>query len=270
MLADEEEGQPADDVDSLIQSEMSRMQRIVSARSENRSKQPANQKAAFRPYQQGGTIGEQQQQRAGGRPDQQTLEESWTSLNLFARSQRGRLSVEIGHGEDLEDCLEAIGSTRSKKSAGPSVQEETALVEEELAQMESELSNLSVADTSPEQDIFVIPELPEGTEMVINIVTTWGDRHYVGLNGIEVFTAGGQQAAVSSVRAEPADINVLPEYNKDPRVVTNLIDGINRTRDDTHMWLAPYNQGNKHLIYINFQDRVKIAMMRIWVSCHII
>ena len=32
------------------------------------------------------------------------------------------------------------------------------------------------------------------------------------------------------ISADPADINILPGYDKDPRVVENLIDGINRTR----------------------------------------
>lgn len=32
------------------------------------------------------------------------------------------------------------------------------------------------------------------------------------------------------ITADPPDINVLPEYGNDPRVVTNLIDGVYRTR----------------------------------------
>lgn len=31
----------------------------------------------------------------------------------------------------------------------------------------------------------------------------------------------------------PPDINILPAYGRDPRVVSNLIDGVNRTQDDT-------------------------------------
>ena len=34
----------------------------------------------------------------------------------------------------------------------------------------------------------------------------------------------------AQIRADPADINVLPEYSSDPRVVQNLLDGVNRTR----------------------------------------
>ena len=68
------------------------------------------------------------------------------------------------------------------------------------------------------------------------------------------------------ISADPSDINVLPGYDKDPRVVTNLIDGINRTRDDTHMWLAPFTYRESHWIKLVFEKSVEVAMVRIWVS----
>lgn len=46
---------------------------------------------------------------------------------------------------------------------------------------------------------FPIPELPIGRELVLNIMSTWGDRHYVGLTGIEVFSASGEPAKISQV-----------------------------------------------------------------------
>jgi len=71
---------------------------------------------------------------------------------------------------------------------------------------------------------------------------------------------------VYQIWADPSDINILPEYNKDPRVVKNLVDGNNRTRDDIHMWLAPFTQGQDHLVYITFDRPCKIALIRIWVG----
>ncbi len=68
------------------------------------------------------------------------------------------------------------------------------------------------------------------------------------------------------ITADPADINILPEYGNDPRVVTNLIDGVNKTRDDIHMWLAPFTSGRNHFVYITFEHPTRIAMIRIWVS----
>ena len=46
---------------------------------------------------------------------------------------------------------------------------------------------------------FVIPELPCGEQLVFNLKTTWGDRHYIGLNGIEVFSSEGNLVPVKKV-----------------------------------------------------------------------
>ncbi|XP_015753722.1 PREDICTED: uncharacterized protein KIAA0556-like [Acropora digitifera] len=109
-----------------------------------------------------------------------------------------------------------------------------------------------------------IPTLPKGRQLTINIKNTWGDRHYVGLNGIEVFTEFGKPAEIAEISADPPDINILPEYGNDPRVVTNLIDGVYRTRDDMHLWLAPFTLGGKHTITLTFTESLRIAMIRIW------
>lgn len=52
---------------------------------------------------------------------------------------------------------------------------------------------------SSEDENFVIPELPYGRELVINIHSTWGDKHYVGITGIEAFSSTGEQVTISKV-----------------------------------------------------------------------
>jgi hypothetical protein len=52
-----------------------------------------------------------------------------------------------------------------------------------------------------------------------NILTTWGDLNYLGLAGIEVFDMNGLPISVQRISACPPDINVLPGYGNDPRVV---------------------------------------------------
>ncbi|CAG9767417.1 unnamed protein product [Ceutorhynchus assimilis] len=113
-------------------------------------------------------------------------------------------------------------------------------------------------------EYFIIPELPRGKTLTIDILTTWGDKYYVGLNGIEIFTATGEIAKIERISAIPADVNILPECQNDPRVVTNLLDGVNRTRDDLHIWLAPFYKGKRHSITIEFVEITIIGMIRIW------
>ncbi|KAL3274364.1 hypothetical protein HHI36_015762 [Cryptolaemus montrouzieri] len=111
---------------------------------------------------------------------------------------------------------------------------------------------------------FVIPELPSGKTMVLNILSTWGDNYYVGLNGIEIFESSGNLASIRHIQADPPDVNVLPECKNDPRIVTNLIDGVNRTQDDMHIWLAPFYIHRNHTITVIFESTIKLGMMRIW------
>jgi hypothetical protein len=63
---------------------------------------------------------------------------------------------------------------------------------------------------------FFIPELPSGRLLTINMLSTWGDPHYIGLMGIDIFDKSGHivrlENAENQIWANPADINVLPEY----------------------------------------------------------
>ena len=69
---------------------------------------------------------------------------------------------------------------------------------------------------------------------------------------------------LEQIWAIPADINVLPEYNNDPRTVDNLLDGVNHTCDDLHAWLTPFTSGQDHLIMIDLDEDTSISMIRIW------
>lgn len=113
-----------------------------------------------------------------------------------------------------------------------------------------------------------IPVLPRGNKLKLEILSTWGDPHYVGLNGIELFDQLGELIPFlepnAQISACPADINVLEEYEDDPRVAKNLVDGVNFTCDDFHMWLAPFTTGKEHFVLITFGTDVSLSMVRVW------
>lgn len=109
---------------------------------------------------------------------------------------------------------------------------------------------------------------PVGFRLKIRLYSTWADRHYIGLNGIEFFDAEGDPIKVQNpslnVSADPPDINILPGYSRDPRVIQNIVDEKCNTSDDFHMWLAPFTPGQPNNIEICFGKCVSLSMIRIW------
>ncbi|NXH96364.1 K0556 protein, partial [Pachycephala philippinensis] len=182
-----------------------------------------------------------------------TLQESWNSLVKFNYSHRGRISNMDFQGDIFDEFL------HQQKINRPGEYQRKEGVQTQPKRQEEE----NFLETQDGSD-FKIPVLPYGQHLVIDIRTTWGDRHYVGLNGIEVFSSKGEPVQIAKITAEPPDINILPAYGNDPRVVTNLIDGVNRTQDDMHLWLAPFTPGKPHFVFIDFVNSCQVAMIRIW------
>eukprot|EP01135_Chromosphaera_perkinsii_P011068 Nk52_evm27s2325 gene=Nk52_evmTU27s2325 len=217
------------------------------------------------------------------RKQQIFIEDSIDSLLKFQSSHRGRL---LNESIDLQRETELIISNDvdSEKSAQNDVASHSAVGGVENIEVHQEKFN-QMCNIS-----FQIPELPKGQHLTINIRSTWGDSHYVGLSGIEIFDAHGNKLGlqnrqvpaseckvetehkqqeqlscyIASVSADPKDINVLPEYKYDPRVISNVFDGVNKTKDDFHIWLSPFTPGRDHYIYVTFNRPIVIALIRVW------
>ncbi|VDP28162.1 unnamed protein product [Schistosoma curassoni] len=103
-----------------------------------------------------------------------------------------------------------------------------------------------------------IPELPFGYKLLFDIISTWGDPLYVGLNGIEIFLSNG----MNITKLCHITTNLLDQS----QMITNLIDGINWTKDDKHMWLTTFHYNKRHLIELTLPKWIQssIGLIRIW------
>lgn len=114
----------------------------------------------------------------------------------------------------------------------------------------------------------IIPELVSGLTLTILIHTTWGDLNYVGLCGIEMWDQHGHMVSFvdhkRSISANPPDVNILQKGGSDPRTVDKLLDGVNWTCDDSHVWLAPFTSGTSNEVTIHFDRPTTLSMLRIW------
>ncbi|XP_063573299.1 katanin-interacting protein isoform X14 [Pongo abelii] len=240
--------------DSDIFNQLRNRERPASGRRGSRKDAGSSSHGDDQPASREDTWSSRTPSRSRWRSEQEhTLHESWSSLSAFDRSHRGRISNTELPGDILDELLQQKSSRHSdlppsKKGEQPG-----------LSRGQDGYSG----ETDAGGD-FKIPVLPYGQRLIIDIKSTWGDRHYVGLNGIEIFSSKGEPVQISNIKADPPDINILPAYGKDPRVVTNLVDGVNRTQDDMHVWLAPFTRGKSHSITIDFTHPCHVALIRIW------
>lgn len=112
-------------------------------------------------------------------------------------------------------------------------------------------------DEAPVYSSYRSEQLPMGETLRLDFYSTWGDQNYVGLNGLEFFDGSGaliqpnlggmvpsdsnsSDVCIFSIEAYPPGWGSLAGGDvEDPRKVSNLLDGVNITRNDLHVWLAP-------------------------------
>ncbi|KAK1938065.1 MAP3K epsilon protein kinase 1 [Phytophthora citrophthora] len=221
----------------------------------------------------------QQASESKSRRVKQSLVESLRSLEFFDKTNRSReLSTKISvsrthadpednvHFVNIDDSLDESDKTEAAN-------EETIMRDSERHDVENRASKYlakslgSKPAPEPPED-FHIPELPHGQNLVINILSTWGDPFYVGLMGIEIFDHTGHAIHLSDVdkqlSADPPDLNIQDHDRLDPRTVDKLVDKHYFTCDELHAWLAPFSRGQNHFIYLDFDYQLSISMLRIW------
>nr|XP_028561320.1 protein KIAA0556 homolog isoform X3 [Podarcis muralis] len=123
----------------------------------------------------------------------------------------------------------------------------------------------AVPDSVPEM-VTKEPGVYTGKCLLLNFTASWGDAHYLGLTGLEVVGKESQAIPLSldQLSASPQDLNELAEYTDDCRTLDKLIDGINITMEDEHMWLIPFSPGEAHVVTVHFTRAESVAGLRIW------
>ena len=91
---------------------------------------------------------------------------------------------------------------------------------------------------------------PRGRILRLEILSTWGDEHYVGLSGVQVLSADGRALPLppGALSAQPRDLQSVPGFGSDPRQLANLLLPPAVTVDPAHMWLAPF-QARRRLVH---------------------
>uniref|UniRef100_A0A3Q2Q3Y8 Si:dkey-161j23.7 n=1 Tax=Fundulus heteroclitus TaxID=8078 RepID=A0A3Q2Q3Y8_FUNHE len=99
----------------------------------------------------------------------------------------------------------------------------------------------------------------------LQLLTTWGDPYYVGLNGLEFYDQNHHKIRLTdNIAAFPDSVNVLDNVSGDVRTPDKLIDGVNSTHDGRHMWLAPVLPGTVNRVYVVFDRPATVSMIKLW------
>lgn len=121
---------------------------------------------------------------------------------------------------------------------------------------------------------YEVAHAPVGFVLKLVLLSTWGDPHYIGLNGIEVYDSACRPLRLRPrVSAVPYSVNSLPGANAnkgtDIRTPDKLANGVNCTWEDKNMWLAPFEQeapGKQidNVVYAVWDEAVPISLIKLW------
>ncbi|KAL4086740.1 hypothetical protein PRIC1_013801 [Phytophthora ramorum] len=227
----------------------------------------------------------QQATESKSRRVKQSLVESLRSLEFFDKTNRSRelttkISVMRTHADpgdnvhfvNIDDSLEDSEDDKAlADNAEFTLYDNGRHTNHEAVENRASKYLAKPLGSKPSPDppqVFQIPELPHGQNLVINILSTWGDPFYVGLMGIEIFDHTGHAVYLSDVdkqlSADPPDLNIQDHDRLDPRTVDKLVDKHYFTCDELRSWLAPFSRGQNHFIYMDFDYPLSISMLRIW------
>ena len=121
----------------------------------------------------------------------------------------------------------------------------------------------------------LVPHCPRVTQLQLQLLSTWGDPHLVGLAGIQVFDASGalldlcpdvdpRADADGVLTAQPAGVQDMPGFEADPRTIANLLDGQYMSMDELRTWLAPFDPAQPVTLTLRLRQETAIGCIRVW------
>ncbi|XP_037766831.1 katanin-interacting protein isoform X8 [Chelonia mydas] len=110
------------------------------------------------------------------------------------------------------------------------------------------------------------PLMPCGFIFQFQLLTSWGDPYYIGLNGLELYNEHGEKILLTenNIAAFPDSVNILEGVCGDIRTPDKLIDRVNDSGDGRHMWLAPILPGLVNRVYVIFDLPTTVSMIKLW------
>ena len=123
------------------------------------------------------------------------------------KSAKEAVGVVVGGGDDPFDSIDySITSSISTTATDPV---NTDWIPTSTDQQRDDRTSRDMEDSFDNDDeeeqgggeeyYFTTPEHPTGVELVLNLLSTWGDKFYIGLTGIEVYTSTGIPANIAQV-----------------------------------------------------------------------
>ncbi|PNF42382.1 hypothetical protein B7P43_G02545, partial [Cryptotermes secundus] len=94
-----------------------------------------------------------------------------------------------------------------------------------------------------------------GQKLEINLLANWGHPALIGLTGLEILGDGG---SIIPVEPQYLQCSVLSPD------IYRILDGVNVTTDEDHMWSTPFLDGDVIVLTISFPVIVYIAALRVW------
>jgi hypothetical protein len=118
-------------------------------------------------------------------------------------------------------------------------------------------------DELVEEAVPPLPQLPRGRMMMVNCLTNYGDPHFIGFAGIELFDDRGRRVEVRPSHIF-GSVDSAPPSGGCGVVASRPFN----TTDEEQMWLVPYTEGEAHVLILVFEQEASLSLIRLWNYNH--